>query len=106
LAELDFREKIVLKGISMIKYQKLMIENSLKKSINSDLSLAGAGLGHLGLKRDGLQIDGIADPRLAEGKSFAKVRDMILPYNSFFGISNDLKCLANKQDNLPLESLL
>ncbi len=44
--------------------------------------------------------------KLTEGKHYNKVRDMILPYNSFFGISNDLKCLANKQDHLPLETLL
>jgi hypothetical protein len=44
--------------------------------------------------------------RLSESKQFIKVHDMLLPYNSFFGISNDLKCLANKQDNLPLEALL
>lgn len=31
-----------------------------------------------------------------EVKVLLKMSDMLMPYNSFFGISNDLKCESNK----------
>lgn len=104
LSELEYKEKSVQKGISNIKHQKIMIENSHINSLTSDLTLPGSGYIHLGLFKG--ELETLYPSRLFEGKDFKQIKDILLPYNTFHGISNDLKCLANKQDHLPLESLL
>ena len=43
---------------------------------------------------------------LEGSKLYNKIRDILLPYNSFFGISNDLRCYSNKKDHLKFSDLM
>lgn len=92
--------------MSLIKNQKNMIEDSKKPIRTTGFTLFNSTNHANDSTRETSEVENHETEKLTEGKQYNKVRDMILPYNSFFGISNDLKCFANKQDHLPLETLL
>lgn len=104
--ELEYRNRIIREGLAVLKNQRRMIED-LKREIKTvDLQFVGKTVNGLSIIASPDILMQYETPDLAKTKLYQKVREMILPYNSFFGISNDLRCFSNKQDTLPFDQIL
>lgn len=104
--ELDYRDRIIREGIAVLKNQRSMLD-CLKKEIDSvDLQFDGTTLNGLSTSSTPGLAKRYEVAALKDTKLYQKIRDMVAPYNSFLGISNDLKCLSNKKDCLQFDQIL
>lgn len=92
---------MVKENLTRLKHQRLMVHDLKLTSVSIDLQFDGKTLNGLSLN-DAAMVE--CKP-VQEGKVYQKVRDMVLPYNSFLGISNDLHCLGNKNDPMPFNEI-
>ena len=79
ITELESRNSAIMKKLTLLKNRTLPIKNQ------SDLDDYRSKALTVGQKRPSDEI-----------QDLLKISDMLMPYNSFFGISNDLKCETNK----------